>query len=508
MEKYPLPGTREEIQQFTWLQQKLTRLFEEVFPDPQQPRTIVVIPSLTLDKDVLSRITGLQHYEERMLFALMLLRMPRTQLIYITSQPIHPSIIDYYLHLLPGVPSIHAARRLKLFSCHDASHTPLTQKILERPRLLSRIQDNLGNPQDAHMTCFTVTPLERTLAVTLGIPIYGCDPDLAYHGSKSGGRRIFREAGVQIPEGFEGLKNERDIVEGLSDLKLKNPKLKQAVVKLDEGFSGEGNAVFKYNGCPTEGNLNAWVNKELSSRLAFEAKGETWETFSHKFSEMGGIVESFVEGEHIRSPSMQGRIDPLGNIEIVSTHDQVLGGPSGQVFLGCTFPAHGAYRLEIQEAGQRVGSVLQKQQILGRYGVDFISVKEGEQWAHYAIEINIRKGGTTHPYLMLQFLTDGYYDTKAGLYKTPSDQTRYYYASDNLQKDIYKGLTPKDLIDIVVYHNLHFHSALQKGVMFHLIGALSEYGKLGIMCISDTPGKAQALYEETISVLDAEAGHV
>lgn len=505
MEKYPAPGSEEEIRQFTWLQQKLTRLFKEVFPDPQKQRTVVVVPSLSLDSEVLLKITGLPHYEERMLFALMLLRMPRTNLIYITSQPIHPYIIDYYLHLLPGVPSIHAAKRLKLLSCHDTSHTPLTQKILDRPRLLDRIQKNLGDPQDAHMTCFNVTELERTLAVRLGIPIYGCDPELSYHGSKSGSRKLFRKAGVPIPEGFEDLKGKQDIIEGLSDLKLKQPDLKRAVIKLDEGFSGEGNAVFPYNGCPTGQGLKQWVSKKLPSQICFEAKGETWESYCDKFGKMGGIVESFVEGAQIRSPSMQGRIDPLGNVEVISTHDQVLGGAANQVFLGCTFPADDAYRLHIQEAGRCVGELLQRQNILGRFGVDFISVRQGDQWKHYAIEINIRKGGTTHPYLMLQFLTDGSYDTTTGLYKTPSDQARFYYASDNLQKEIYQGLTPKDLIDIVVYHNLHFNSASQKGVMFHLIGALSEYGKLGIMCISDTPEKAKALYNEAINVLDAEA---
>jgi hypothetical protein len=31
-------------------------------------------------------------------------------------------------------------------------------------------------------------------------------------------------------------------------------------------------------------------------------------------------------------------VTPTGEVEIVSTHDQLLGGPSGQSYLGCRFP--------------------------------------------------------------------------------------------------------------------------------------------------------------------------
>ena len=71
---------------------------------------------------------------------LMLLRMPRTHLVFVTSQQVPTAIVDYYLHLLPGVPLRHARGRLTLLSCHDSSDVPLTQKILDRPRLLDRIE--------------------------------------------------------------------------------------------------------------------------------------------------------------------------------------------------------------------------------------------------------------------------------------------------------------------------------------------------------------------------------
>ncbi len=40
------------------------------------------------------------------------------------------------------------------------------------------------------------------------------------------------------------------------------------------------------------------------------------------------------------------------------------------------------------------------------------------------------------------------------------------------------------------------------------MGALSEFGKLGIVCIGETHARAKELYDRTVSVLDREAGQV
>lgn len=490
---------------FAQLQKQLAPMFKRVFPDRYAARTVVVIPSFSLDEEELAKISGIHHYEERMLCLLLLLQLPRTRLIYVTSQPIHPSIIDYYLDLLPNVPSSHARKRLTVLSCHDASSIPLTEKILARPRLLQIIRDAIPDLSSAHITCFNSTPLERELALALNIPLYACDPDLCDLGSKSGSRRLFREAGIGFPAGFEALHHEDEIFQSLVTLKEQEPELRKAVIKLNEGFSGEGNAVFSYEGCPTDDGLKAWIVEKLPKRIRFEATSETWPHFREKFAEMGGIVESWVEGQNKCSPSVQCRINPLGEVEMVSTHDQILGGPTGQLFLGCSFPADDAYRLDIQEAGVKVAHILAKQGVIGRFAIDFISVKEGNKWRHYAIEINLRKGGTTHPFLVLHFLTNGLYDTNDGLYRLPNGETRYYYASDNLQNDLYKGLDPDDLIDISVCHDLYFDQVTQQGIIFHLMGALSEFGKLGVVCIGQSHEEAQQLYEKTVSTLSQEA---
>ena len=230
----------------------------------------------------------------------------------------------------------------------------------------------------------------------------------------------------------------------------------------------------------------------------------SWDNFRAKITEMGAVVEAFIEGRQKHSPSGQYRIDPTGHLDVISTHDQVLGGDSGQIFLGCRFPADRRYRLDIQEAGRKLAMRLRDHGVLGRFGIDFISVPTSRGWRHYAIEINLRKGGTTHPFLMLQALTDGRYDSNDGLFYTAAGQPRCYYASDNLEKADYRRLTPEYLIDIAVVNGLHFHGATQQGVVFHLIGALAEFGKLGVLCVGESEATADRLHRQTVTVLDRE----
>jgi hypothetical protein len=499
----PAEGSEEEKEVFRHLQDQLANQFETAFPDNLAAKTVVIIPSLTLDQEILQKIDGIVHYEERMLCMLMLLRMPRTHIVFVTSVPIAPEIIDYYLHLLPGITGFHARQRLTLLSCFDSSPISLTQKILDRPRMMERILKCISPDHAAHMTCFNVTPLERSLSVKLNLPVYGCDPDIFAVGNKSNGRKLFRECGLNVPDGFEDLNSETEIAEALVALKKQHPDLSKAVIKINEGFSGEGNAIFTYPEALDVHSISPQRMLQMMDRsISIVARNLTWKDYLEKFQQMGGIVEVFLDGFVKASPSVQCRINPMGDCDVISTHDQVLGGDGDQVFLGAYFPAKKEYAVELANITKPLCQSLRDKGVIGRFGVDFLSIKNIEgTWDHYAIEINLRKGGTTHPYLMLNFLTDGTYHADKGTYLIKSGQERYYFSTDNLVDPLYRGLIPQDLIDIAMDNELMYNGASQEGVMFHMIGALSQYGKLGVVSIGKTPADARSYYDRTKEVL-------
>jgi hypothetical protein len=496
--------------QFQALQNRLKSLWRSPDEFDVSNCQVLIVPSLSLDQVELRKIEGVHYYEERLLFSLSRLRNPHTHLIYVTSQPLHPSIVDYYLELLPGIPSSHARDRLDLFATYDVSHKPLTQKILERPRLLQKIRERL-DPEHAYMVCFNSTPLERELALTLKIPLLALDPDLLYWGTKSGSRQIFQECGVPHPDGSELVHNADDLAVVAAELWERQPHLKRIVIKLNQGFSGEGNALLNLaplsEVAPTQGSHRQRVAAlgQAFSNLRFQCPTETWEYFERKIHELGAIAEAFIEGDRKRSPSVQGHINPLGEVEMLSTHDQVLGGPDGQIFLGCSFPADEEYRLRIQAMGEAIGKNLAEKGALERYGVDFVAVYQPHQipeWELHAIEINLRKGGTTHPFMALKLLTDGQYNREDGLFYTRQGQAKFYRASDNVQKAAYRGLLPSDLMDIIVTDRLHFNSIEGVGAAFHLMGCLSEYGKLGLTSIGNSPAQANEIYHQVVASLD------
>jgi hypothetical protein len=270
---------------------------------------------------------------------------------------------------------------------------------------------------------------------------------------------------------------------------------------MNDGFSGEGNAIFTYDD-HSKTPLSRDLVKQRLRLMHIVAPDLNYRTFMRKFTRMQGIVEAYLDGEKRASPSAQCRINPVGDIDIISTHDQLLGGESNQVFLGADFPSSAEYAVEIGGLARRISEELKKVGVLGRFSIDFVSVKENKTWKHYAIEINLRKGGTTHPYIMLQFLTGGKYNANTGDFEMPDKRKAYYFASDNFKSDNCKGLTPHDLIDIAISNDIHYNSTQQEGVMFHLIGALSQFGKLGIVCIGDSPEKAKAFYDRTVEVLE------
>ena len=507
-------GTQEEAAaeraRFGALQAELSDRFERFRKDPTLPYTAVVVPSQSVDPKELRKLAGAAHYEERSLFNLMLLRYPRLKVVFVTSKRLDPLIVDYYLHQMRGIPPGHARRRLLLFDCDDASPRPLTAKLLERPRLLERIREAIDEPAMAHLNVFNSSPLERALAVQLGIPLNACDPDLTWLGTKTGARRAFADAGVPVPPGRDGLRDFGDLVEAVAELWAEVGDARRLVVKLDDSFSGEGNGILELDYVTARGDsavARARAVREALPRMRLEAAGLDWEEYRAQFDRMGGICELWLEGQGKTSPSAQFRINPLGDVLPVSTHDQVLGGPSGQVFQGACFPADQRYRLTIQELGRRIGAVLAGHGVIGRFGVDYLYIPDADPGGAgrvYALEINLRQGGTTHPFNTLKFMTDGRYDEESGRFFTAQGRERAYFATDNLVSPAYRGILPFDLIDTLVLNGTHFR-ADETGVLFHMLGCLSEFGKLGATAIAPDVAEARALYQDTVRLLDQMA---
>jgi hypothetical protein len=447
--------------------------------------TIVVIPSATFALAELQKIIGIARYEERLLCLLLWLRRPRLRMVYVTSLPVDPDIVDYYLGFLPDPED--ARRRLTMLTLDDPDPEALAPKLVRRPDVLDAVGAAAGPAEQAYLLPFNVTEHERVLSERLQLPVYGPTPEAAALGSKTGSRRVARQAGVAVLPGEEDLRSVADLDAAVD--RLRSAGALAAVAKLNNGFSGQGNAILDL--------LAADSGSALGCPTVFCAGEESWATFAAKMQAEGAIVEELVRRAGTVSPSVQLRIAPSGVVEVVSTHDQILGGPENQVYLGCRFPAAPDYRLVIQEQAIWVAEVLAAEGVMGSFGIDFIVPPDGEV---YLSEINLRMGGTTHPFWMARLATQGSYDTDTGELMA-GGQSRSYVASDNLKSIALVGRTPAEIITEVRRRGWAFDPERGTGVTVHLLGALHEHGKMGVACIAPTMEEADALFTEVSTAL-------
>lgn len=460
-------------------------------------RTIVVVHSISFDvPDQL--IPVFPAYEERFLcLVLSLLRAPKSRVVYVTSQPIHPRVLDYYFSLVPELDTAEARGRFEAVSLVDARNESLSRKLLARPGAIERIKRLIGEPEVAMVVPFCMTKDEVGLAEALQLPIYGCDPALGWLGSKTGSRRVFSDEGVGHPAGLD-VRGSDDLAGALDELRLRSPNSRVAVVKLDQGVSGLGNALI---------DLEA-AARDLHGAIALEDEETDLERYLDALDGQGGIVEERIEGDDFRSPSVQLRMSPAGQVDIMSTHDQVLGGAHGQVYFGCHFPADPEYAPLIAAEALKVGRRLAREGVIGRAAVDFATIRRDGAWASYALEINLRCGGTTHPLFALTSLTDGIYDPLAGEWRTRMGELKYYAATDHLDSPAYQSLTPDDLLDVVEREGLGWDGEREVGVVLHMVSAIAVAGRIGLTAIGDTLDEARQRYYDVKAAVDVAAQRV
>ena len=488
---------------FEHLQKGLVDLWPTMSPrslDPE-PRTVIVVHSVSfwVPEHVYPLFPA---YEERFLFfVLTALRQRSTRVVYVTSQPFNPRLVDYFLDLVPGLNLEDVRRKLTFISLSDPSPKPLTEKILSRPHVMKRIQREVARTGRAMIFPFNVSSLEMELAVQLGVPVYGPDPGLDRWGTKIGSRTIFMEEGVNHPVGVEGISTINELTSGIEKIRKQHPWVNRVIVKLDRAVSGLGNATIDIEGVTDRDDIVAAIRN-----LTPEDGESDAPTYLGELRTGGGIVEELIAGDQFRSPSVQLRNSPLGEVEIISTHDQVLGGPTGQMFLGCRFPTDPAYVRAISEEAMKVGRRLADEGVIGRYGIDFVVTRNGDgSWLAFAIEINLRNGGTTHPFLTLIALTDGEYDAESGVFVAPDGSARHYMASDHLEDESLKRLTPDDLLDLAAEAPLAWDAQTLIGPAFHLVSAIAVAGQIGVTAIGSSQESAQEIYSTVKRRLVAEA---
>jgi PGM1 C-terminal domain len=463
-------------------------------PDSGVPHVVIALPSYSVGESLLAhygdRLLALEH--RYLVSTLLAHRLADVEVVYISSVPPSPEVVDHYRSMGPDPAGFTA--RTHLLSLDDRAPRCVAQKLLERGDVLDGIRQIIG-VRPALLEPWNVTEHEMAVSERLGVPINGMAPELRPLGFKGAGRRLFREVSVPVPRGTEGVRSVDDVVAAAVSLQAL-PGVMRVVVKHDDSGAGDGNAVLEIRdaaGAPLD---RAAIREQVTGLadwyLADLARG--------------GVVEEFLNGDECRSPSAQLDLLPDGSSEVKATHEQLLGGENGQVFLGCRFPADVAYAAEIARHAQAVGRRLAGLGVIGRVSIDFIAVRdEGAAWRTYALEANLRKGGTTHPFTALRNLVPGHYDPAAAAWIAADGGIRSYVCTDNCVDPSWVGLPPRVVIDAVVSAGLGFDHMTGVGAVLHMLDGLGVDGRFGLIAIGEDPDHAQELCNRTLQVVQDAA---
>lgn len=454
---------------------------------------LVVLPSFSLGESILShyaaRIPALEH--RFLLAALMLERFERCELVFICSEPPAPEVLGYYAGLAQESRRTSCRERLRIVPVDDRSARSVAEKLLDRPDLIGRLRTLVGG-RPAFIEPWNVTAHEVAVADRLGVPINGTMPELWPLGYKSAGRRLFRATRVPAPAGVEDVRTVDDVCAAIVRIRSERPGALAVVVKHDDSGAGDGNLVIEL----TDVTGRRLSGAEIRSRV------EAMPDWYRADLAAGGVVEELVTGAVAASPSVQLDITPYGDVRILATHEQILGGATHQVYYGCRFPADPAYSRELAAHGLAIGRGLAARGVIGRLSVDFVaSADAAGRWSVYALEVNLRKGGTTHPYTALRHLVPGHYQPGLGSWRAADGTPRSYVATDNLVDPAWRGLPPAEVIGALASAGLQFDRRKGTGVVLHMLSGLAIDGRLGLTAIGLSPGHAQSLYDATAGTI-------
>ena len=439
----------------------------------------MVLPSLSFGPSVEvyygARLPTLEH--RFLLLLTMLRRLPGCEVVVVTSVAPDPAVWDYYLDLAGAGDRADVARRAHLVTAEDSSLRPLATTLLDRGDLLDRIRDLVaGRP--GFIEPYNVTAAEVEVAVRLQLPVNGPAPALAPLGYKSGGRRVFAEAGVLIPVGREDVRSDRR--GGARRARgPRRPTPRRARSSSSWTTAPPGWATW-CSTCPTrdrpEGRAVPARATECAARVVrLRACRRRCGRGTHH---RGQIRQPQRPGRHRTRWPDHHPWDPYPRPERTPRpHLRGVRVPGRPRVLGACGPARARGRPGAGPA--RSARTVQpglRRDLATPAGMDRLC--PGDQPA---------PGRNLPPLALLANLDPGQYQPDLGRWESDAGGSRCYRSTDNLLDPRWVGLDPARVIAAVRDAGLAWDRDRRTGVVLHLLSCLAVDGRMGLTAIAATP---------------------
>lgn len=436
--------------------------------------TLIYVPSIALGPLTRRHLTGLDYFQERNYYLAAALKESNAQIIFVLSRAMQDELLDAHLDLLRRalILSPAALARLHVLKVEQPPELSLSAALLADKKSLDRLTALLAGRRGG-FDFWTVGEDEIALSRAFDLPYIGMPAECSGADSKADSKRIFKHLGVRTPSDFGvffDLPSLRKHASAGTFLQAHT-----LLLKLNNEEGGNGIARLRLDAdFPTD--------DALRQAIVIDKSYITLSEFEEQMAVQGALVETFLT-EIIASPSVKLCIDDEGDVFCLATHDQIL---HNSMYLGCRFPADPTYRDLVSRTGLFIGRECAREGWRGIVSVDFLwtgSRGDGDDRKLWAIEINARKGATTHPYFWTRTLTGASYDADRGILEVNGRQT-VYRSAEYVTSPHLADISGSQVLRLIRHAGLEYDPDTKQGVLVHMLSCVQRHRKIGVTAIA------------------------
>uniref|UniRef100_A0A3Q4HEH5 IQ motif containing H n=1 Tax=Neolamprologus brichardi TaxID=32507 RepID=A0A3Q4HEH5_NEOBR len=423
-------------------------------------RTIIHIPSLGYSQRKRLNLRGFDILQNIQMSRLCDIRDENVEVIYICPQHLGNDILDYYTSLLKcdgatdGADTTTArasssVRRYIILTPEAVDYFPthnmcLSTLLKYSPQTLKHIR-NLIQGKHAYIVGGIAHVDDLAVADELGLPILGPEPAIAQHYStKSGARRIFVGAEIDVPPGQGNIYSLNQLHETLAELMTQNTDVQRWLFKIDSEDGGRGTAycdtchlscykwaLQEYHRYGPE----LWNPKCIQVKIYLDEIPEwlthyaqpaktscypNWACFLKTFLRQGGVVEAYPPSNSVTCLTVDLLLEPGGEVTMFSCGDQLHGGCKLEA-IGSIVPQSSVHPETLHSICTRVGRACLQRRIVGYVSVDLVTfldhnTMEKKVWA---VDLDITYSNQLAMTQMLLMMTGGTLNCRTGCLEAP-----------------------------------------------------------------------------------------
>uniref|UniRef100_A0A3B3VD01 IQ motif containing H n=1 Tax=Poecilia latipinna TaxID=48699 RepID=A0A3B3VD01_9TELE len=517
-------------------------------------RTIIHIPSLGFSQSWRLSTRKYDILQNIQITRLCDIRDENVEVIYICPMHLGEDILQYYDNFLRrnGADSstnqdLPCNKRFLILTPEAVDHFPTRNMCLSTllkysPGTLKQIKRQIQGKQ-AYIVGGVGHEDDLEVADELRVPILGPEPAVSQlHGTKSGGRRIFSEAGLEIPPGKGDVYALNQLYETLAELIAQNIHIQRWLFKINVQRGGRDAAycdvchlgcyswaLQRYQYFGSDLWHSTWVQETVMMKyleeipewliyytiLAKSSRFQSWSEFLKIFLRQGGVVEAYPPSENVTYVTVDMLLEPNGEVTILSWGDQ-LHGCCHLDIVGSIIPKTSVHLETLHSICMRVAHACKQNYIIGYVSVGLATFVDHSTMKQKIWGIDLDIGFSDHLAMtqMLLMATGGTLNWRTGCFEVPvkekcSEQegrlvdSRYAVVGIRLFHSNLSMLYHSIFLNICKWNCIEFNKKENQGTVFALYDSYDRC-TIGMIAVSEDLQGALVTFAQNLSVIHQE----